>query len=107
MVILEYCEGNSLIGHLMANQVLPESIARTFFRQMMTALFHLHSFNVVHRDLKPDNILVDADANIKIADFGMSGAVEDLDEMNFSTCCGTESYMAPEIFQTALEIEKG
>lgn len=70
---------------------------------MMNAIHFLHSNNFVHRDIKPDNLLVGSDLNLKLADFGMAGFEADLEKKNFATCCGTEQYMAPEIFSWVLE----
>jgi len=90
----------------MTNTMLPEKIARALFMQIMSGIFHLHLHNVVHRDMKPDNILLDDQQNLKIADFGLSGISEDINSMNFMTACGTEAYTAPEIFSLVKESSK-
>ncbi len=56
---------------------LNETIARTLFHQMISALSYLHSKNIIHRDIKPQNILFDEHYNIKIADFGNYGLTQD------------------------------
>ena len=62
----------------------------------------MHSNGLVHRDLKLDNILLDADGNVKISDFGFSapanGRIRDL-QGNLTTYCGTQGYAAPEIVE--------
>jgi serine/threonine-protein kinase ULK/ATG1 len=65
--------------------------------QIASGLHYLHSLNLIHRDLKPHNILLSKNGNIKIADFGF---VKDYTENNmFDTLCGSPIYMAPEILQ--------
>jgi len=74
---------------------LGEPIARTLFIQMINALSYLHSQNIIHRDIKPQNILFDDHYNIKIADFGLSTRVEA--EGKPKTICGSDSFKSPEL----------
>ena len=63
---------------------------------MVLALEHLHKNDVIYRDLKPENVLIDADGYIKITDFGLSRI--NVNETNKAkTICGTPEYLAPEI----------
>ena len=68
------------------------------FSQILAAVRYCHDTqNVIHRDLKPDNILFDCQYNIKIADFGLSEEFTPGEKLN--TFCGTPEYMAPEVFK--------
>lgn len=69
---------------------------RDVMKMLLTGLHYIHEQHLIHRDLKPDNILVDHKGCIKIADFGLS--TEFSDGEYFMAHCGTEPYMAPEIF---------
>ena len=97
IVVLELAEGGEMIQHLLQGGALAESHARFYFTQLMQALRHLHQSNIVHRDLKPDNILFDQAFNLKLADFGFAGSSATKADGKFSTYCGTQAYMAPEV----------
>jgi len=94
---LEFAEGGELFNFLMYTGCFPEDIARTYFRQLVTGLAHCHSKGISHRDIKAENLLLDKDFNLKIADFGLS-AMHDSPTW-LETQCGTKGYMAPEILK--------
>jgi len=75
-----------------------ESIARTYFQQLMSGVEFCHSKGVVHRDLKPENLLLDDQFTLKLADFGFSNVVCAAHSLMF-TECGTPGYMAPEMIR--------
>lgn len=93
--ILEYCPGGELFGLLQKKRRFTEDQARFFAAQMVLSIEHLHKNNVIYRDLKPENVLINYDGYIKIADFGLSRMNVNLTEA--TTICGTPEYLAPEI----------
>ncbi|XP_061012356.1 serine/threonine-protein kinase MARK2-like [Dama dama] len=94
-LIMEHLSGGDLATYLEAQGYLTEEEARGVFRQLVSALRHCHRRGVVHRDVKPGNILLEA-SKIKLADFGLSGQWHPGRKLN--TFCGTPVYMAPELF---------
>lgn len=93
---LEFAEGGELFNFLMFTGCFPEDIARTYFQQLVDGLAHCHSKGVSHRDLKAENLLLDREFRLKIADFGLS-AIHDTEDW-LETECGTKGYMSPEVF---------
>ncbi|XP_025991778.1 serine/threonine-protein kinase SIK3 isoform X2 [Solenopsis invicta] len=96
-LVTEYAPGGEIFDHLVRNGRMPEPEARRIFRQIVLAVRYLHQQRVVHRDLKAENLLLDADNNIKLADFGFSN--EYTPGVPLSTWCGSPPYAAPEIFE--------
>eukprot|EP00075_Anas_platyrhynchos_P026069 XP_027315322.1 MAP/microtubule affinity-regulating kinase 3 isoform X6 [Anas platyrhynchos] len=76
---------------------MKEKEARAKFRQIVSAVQYCHQKHIVHRDLKAENLLLDADMNIKIADFGFSNEFTVGNKLD--TFCGSPPYAAPELFQ--------
>ena len=77
---------------------LPEGIVQNIAKQLVQALFYLHSNRIIHRDLKPQNVLLCADGVVKLCDFGFARAMSNNTTMLMSTK-GTPLYMAPEMIQ--------
>ena len=69
---MEYLPGGYLITLLMARDILPEEDAKFYAAEMVLAIESVHEMNCIHRDLKPDNVLIDKDGHIKLSDFGLS-----------------------------------
>ncbi|CAK6443216.1 unnamed protein product [Pipistrellus nathusii] len=96
-LVMEYVRGGDLREHLQRRGRLTERQARTVFRQVVLALHHCHRRGFAHRDIKPDNILLEEDLTAKLADFGLSR--EATAGQLLTGWCGTLSYMAPEVLQ--------
>ncbi|CAN6272796.1 unnamed protein product [Urochloa humidicola] len=101
-VVMEFIGGGSVDAYLnlrTAGRGLAEPSARRVFHQLVSALDYCHSLGVYHRDIKPDNILVDGAGNIKVADFGLSALIDaGRREAPLHTVCGTPMFIAPEVF---------
>uniref|UniRef100_A0A674PFC6 non-specific serine/threonine protein kinase n=1 Tax=Takifugu rubripes TaxID=31033 RepID=A0A674PFC6_TAKRU len=96
-LIMEYASGGEVFDYLVAHGRMKEKEARAKFRQIVSAVHYCHQKNIVHRDLKAENLLLDADSNIKIADFGFSNEFSVGSKLD--TFCGSPPYAAPELFQ--------
>lgn len=94
-LIIEYINGGNLLDYLNSRNGLPEREAQHIFVQIVSAISYIHSMNIIHRDLKAENILIDRNKNIRIIDFGFSKRFEDNARCN--TCCGSPAYVAPEL----------
>ncbi len=96
-MVMEYGAKNSLHTYLrsLGNRRLTEEEIKTIFMQICEGLNYCHQKNIVHRDIKLENILLDEKNNVKIIDFGFSVIIEPDKKLNIF--CGTPSYMAPEI----------
>ena len=93
---MEYCPGGELFGLLCRKKKFNEEVCKFYTAQVVLALEHIHSQDIVYRDLKPENVLIDADGYIRVADFGLSKANIKGDKEAFSIC-GTPEYLAPEV----------
>uniref|UniRef100_A0A8C7I5T7 MAP/microtubule affinity-regulating kinase 3 n=1 Tax=Oncorhynchus kisutch TaxID=8019 RepID=A0A8C7I5T7_ONCKI len=96
-LVMEYASGGEVFDYLVAHGRMKEKEARAKFRQIVSAVQYCHQKKIVHRDLKAENLLLDADMNIKIADFGFSN--EFTMGSKLDTFCGSPPYAAPELFQ--------
>lgn len=96
-LVMEYASGGEVFDYLVAHGRMKEKEARAKFRQIVSAVQYCHQKRIVHRDLKAENLLLDADMNIKIADFGFSNEFTVGGKLD--TFCGSPPYAAPELFQ--------
>ncbi|KAG7248742.1 hypothetical protein CRUP_018570 [Coryphaenoides rupestris] len=94
--VMEYANGGELFFHLSRERVFTEDRARFYGAEIVSALKYLHSRDVVYRDLKLENLMLDKDGHIKITDFGLckEGITPDA---TMKTFCGTPEYLAPEV----------
>ncbi|ELP94179.1 hypothetical protein EIN_185860 [Entamoeba invadens IP1] len=94
--IIDYCPGGEFYYYLQKNQKVSELDAKFYAAQILLAIEHLHSSNIVYRDIKPENILICADGYLRLTDFGLSKE-NVTDQSKTSTFCGTPEYLAPEV----------
>jgi [calcium/calmodulin-dependent protein kinase] kinase len=96
-LITEFVKNGSLANRLKSKPKLSEEQMRKIFRQLITAVEYCHYVpNIIHRDIKPDNILIDEEENIKLGDFGVSLLIpEDGSELVTSNA-GSDKFFSPE-----------
>ena len=94
-LVMENIVGGNLLNAINKMNKIPENLAKIIFKQLIKTLQYIHSNGIVHRDIKPDNILLDLDNTIKICDFGVSKIISEGQLIRDS--CGTPAFVAPEI----------
>lgn len=120
-LVMEYLPGGDLMNLLIEKEVFPEEMAKFYIAEAILAVESVHNLNYIHRDLKPDNILIDRNGHIKLTDFGLckpykknikvdKGYSPEFENMDFSkmknkskrekvySMVGTVDYIAPEVF---------
>jgi len=97
-IAMEYVDGKSVRAMMQASRPLPADVALSIARQTCEALAYLHGQGIVHRDVKPENVLVTADGRVKILDLGIAhhGSKRRLTWAGSASGMGTPDYMAPE-----------
>ncbi|KAI9025209.1 kinase-like domain-containing protein [Phycomyces nitens] len=95
-MVMDYVPGGELFSVLRRSQRFPDHVAKFYAAEVMLAIEYMHSKDMIYRDLKPENLLLDAQGHIKITDFGFAKYVPDITW----TLCGTPDYLAPEIIQS-------
>lgn len=96
-LVMEYASGGEVFDYLVAHGRMKEKEARSKFRQIVSAVQYCHQKQIIHRDLKAENLLLDGEMNIKIADFGFSNEFKPGEKLD--TFCGSPPYAAPELFK--------
>lgn len=95
-MLMEYVPGGEVFSYLRNYGRFTNATANFFASEIVSALDYLHSRNIVYRDLKPENLLLDREGHLKITDFGFAKKLLD----RTWTLCGTPEYLAPEIIQS-------
>ncbi|XP_059150483.1 NUAK family SNF1-like kinase 1 [Physella acuta] len=95
VLVMDYAQGGELYDYLNKMGKLNEREARRIFRQIVSAIHYCHQNGIVHRDLKLENIILDDEGNVKIADFGLSNYYSL--NSTLKTFCGSPLYASPEI----------
>ncbi|KAM5507926.1 Serine/threonine-protein kinase [Microsporum canis] len=96
-MLFEYVNGGQMLDYIISHGKLKEKQARKFARQIASALDYCHRNNIVHRDLKIENILISKTGDIKIIDFGLSNLFSPKGQLK--TFCGSLYFAAPELLQ--------
>ncbi|XP_051724768.1 serine/threonine-protein kinase MRCK alpha isoform X20 [Ctenopharyngodon idella] len=106
-LVMDYYVGGDLLTLLSKfEDRLPEDMARFYLAEMVLAIDSVHQLHYVHRDIKPDNILMDVNGHIRLADFGSCLKLREDGTVQSSVAVGTPDYISPEILQ-AMEDGKG
>jgi serine/threonine protein kinase len=96
-LVLEYCGSTNISHYVKKKHPLPEEDIRSVLLQTLNAMEYLHSRNIVHRDLKGHNLLINRHKRVKLIDFGF--AILTNKGRKLSSVCGTPNYMAPEVLK--------
>lgn len=94
---MELCGAGDLLTYVRKRRKLKEDCAKYIFKQLIEGLRYVNYKSILHRDIKLDNVLLTAEGEIRICDFGVSKLVKDGEIMTEQ--CGTPAYIAPEVFE--------
>eukprot|EP00543_Licmophora_paradoxa_P010416 CAMPEP_0202478042 /NCGR_PEP_ID=MMETSP1360-20130828/94251_1 /ASSEMBLY_ACC=CAM_ASM_000848 /TAXON_ID=515479 /ORGANISM="Licmophora paradoxa, Strain CCMP2313" /LENGTH=653 /DNA_ID=CAMNT_0049105303 /DNA_START=318 /DNA_END=2279 /DNA_ORIENTATION=+ len=95
--VLDYCAGGELFFHLGIHGKFHESRARFYTSEITLAISYVHSLDIIYRDLKPENVLLDSRGHVRLTDFGLSKEGISSSSSGANSFCGTPEYLAPEI----------
>lgn len=96
-LVMDYVKGGELFHLLRKLRCFKEDLARFYAAQVILALEAIHKHSFIYRDIKPENILIEEDGNIKLVDFNLATLVDE--NRHAMTLCGTPEYIAPEILK--------
>eukprot|EP00188_Purpureofilum_apyrenoidigerum_P000126 Plantae.Rhodophyta-Purpureofilum_apyrenoidigerum.ctg10484.p1 GENE.Plantae.Rhodophyta-Purpureofilum_apyrenoidigerum.ctg10484~~Plantae.Rhodophyta-Purpureofilum_apyrenoidigerum.ctg10484.p1 ORF type:complete len:534 (-),score=110.43 Plantae.Rhodophyta-Purpureofilum_apyrenoidigerum.ctg10484:79-1626(-) len=97
-LLTDYCEGGDLQSFIKRRRfLLKESVVKRIVAEVLLALSYVHASGAIYRDIKPDNILLDARGHAKLADFGLARMLPEGREGRAYSICGTKKFMSPEI----------
>ncbi|XP_068089366.1 rho-associated protein kinase 2 [Hyperolius riggenbachi] len=98
-MVMEYMPGGDLVN-LMSNYDVPEKWAKFYTAEVVLALDAIHSMGLIHRDVKPDNMLLDKHGHVKLADFGTCMKMDETGMVRCDTAVGTPDYISPEVLKS-------
>jgi eukaryotic-like serine/threonine-protein kinase len=98
LLVMEYVDGPTLAQRMREGPLEPEA-ALGIVRSLAEAIDYLHARGVIHRDVKPANVLLDAGGRVKVTDLGIASAAEATGITTSGSVLGTPAYMAPELFE--------
>ncbi|XP_030054718.1 rho-associated protein kinase 2 [Microcaecilia unicolor] len=98
-MVMEYMPGGDLVN-LMSNYDMPEKWAKFYTAEVVLALNAIHSMGLIHRDVKPDNMLLDKYGHLKLADFGTCMKMDETGMVHCDTAVGTPDYISPEVLKS-------
>lgn len=95
-LVMEYVKGQTLKQYIQKYAPLAAAKSVQIMKQLTSAIAHAHQNQIIHRDIKPQNILMDEEGNVKITDFGIAMALEDTSFTRTNSVLGTVHYLSPE-----------
>ena len=95
---MDICTGGELFFHLLQQRRFSERLAKFYMCEILLGFRYMHERDIVYRDIKPENILVDMDGHIRVADFGLAKIIG-RNERSYSFC-GSPEYLSPEMLQS-------
>ena len=99
-----YCGGDLLTLLSKFEDKLPEDMAKFYIIEMVLAIDSVHKLRYVHRDIKPDNVLLDANGHIRLADFGSCLRLSSDGTVQSNVAVGTPDYISPEILRVSFNL---
>lgn len=96
-LVSDYCSGGDLSQYLEIEGTFPEEKAKLYIQEVLLALEALHEQNILYRDLKPDNVVIDHEGHVLLTDFGLSREGVELGDLGADSFCGSYAYLSPEV----------